>query len=394
MRLIPSFPWPLLALLALVLVACSPTRTAHTPISAQPLAPPAGTDDAGAWFRDWPEGTDPAQVGARLAHAFARADPEGSRHYKLACTWYGSLTVADLLQDASLRDALVAMYAPYRGSHADLLAGPGHVDDNVFGIVPLEIARQVRDAALLAEGLAIADHQRARIDAHKRFAIDDMFMITALQVQAWRASGNPAYLDTAADAMVEYLDALQQDDGLFSHHGDFRHRWARGNGWVAAGMAELLRELPPDHPRHAAIRSGFERMMRGLVPHQITEGDGAGLWMQIVDSPDPRNWPETSGSAMFTYAMITGVRNGWLDASTYGPIARAGWLALAKRLTPEGELRDVSMWAYKPGSHPGGPDYAGDEENYYFERPRLTGDQHGQAPMLWAAAALLRQTNS
>ena len=35
-------------------------------------------------------------------------------------------------------------------------------------------------------------------------------------------------------------------------------------------------------------------------------------------------------------------------------------------------------------------DYAGDEEDYYFQRPRLTGDEHGQAPMLWTAEALLR----
>lgn len=381
--------WLLPALLALA--ACSPTHVADTSAPAQALVHPAsttGTEDA--WFRDWPQGADPADVGTRLARVFAGTDPEGSRHYKLACTWYGSLAVADLLHDKPLLAALVAMYAPYRDSHADLLAGPGHVDDNVFGIVSLEIARQTRDAGLLAEGLRIADHQRARIDAHKRFAIDDMFMITALQVQAWRASGNPAYLDTAADAMVEYLDALQQDDGLFFHHADFRHRWARGNGWVAAGMTELLRELPPAHPHHADIRAGYERMMHGLLPHQIASGDGAGLWKQVINSQDARNWPETSGSAMFTYAMITGVRNGWLDAATYGPVARAGWLALASRLTPDGELRDVSMWAYKPASHSGGPDYAGDEENYYFERPRLTGDQHGQAPVLWAAAALLR----
>ncbi|MBB6066190.1 glycoside hydrolase family 88/105 protein [Pseudoxanthomonas broegbernensis] len=329
-------------------------------------------------------------MGTRLAQAFAHADPAGSTHYKLACAWYGSLAVAGLLHDRALLDALVAMYAPYRGSHAELLAGPGHVDDNVFGIVPLEIARQAGSADLLAEGLRIADHQRARIEAHKRFAIDDMFMITALQVQAWRASGDPEYLDTAAAAMVEYLHALQQDDGLFFHHADFRHKWARGNGWVAAGMTELLRELPPDHIHHAAIRAGYERMMRGLVARQIASGEDTGLWKQIVDSDDPRNWAETSGSAMFAYALITGVRNGWLDAGAYGPAARAGWLALAGRLTPDGELRDVSMWAYKPGSHPGGPDHAGDEENYYFQRPRLTGDQHGQAPMLWAAAALLR----
>jgi len=27
--------------------------------------------------------------------------------------------------------------------------------------------------------------------------------------------------------------------------------------------------------------------------------------------------------------------------------------------------------------------------NYYLDRPRTTGDFHGQAPVLWCAAALL-----
>jgi len=348
---------------------------------------PASPRDA--HFRDWPAGTDPATVGALAAHAFAGEDPAGSRHYKVACAWYGSLVVGALLDDARLLDSLVAQYAPYRGGYAGLLAGEGHVDDNVFGIVPLQIALLTGDPAARAEGLALADHQRAHLAAQKRFAIDDMFMITALQVQAYRASGDAGYLDAAAAAMVEYLDALQQDDGLFFHHQDFRHRWARGNGWFAAGMTQLLGELPPEHPAYPAIRSGYARMMAGLKAHQVGHGDGAGLWKQVLDSDDARNWPETSGSAMFAYALITGVRNGWLDADAFGPVARAAWLALVGRLTPEGRLRDVSDWAYKPLSHPDGPSYAGDEEDYYFQRPRLTGDYHGQAPLLWSAAALL-----
>lgn len=360
--------------------------------ASPPLVSPAqdASEPRDAHFRDWPTGADPATVGALVARVFDGIDLDGSKHYKMACAWYGSLAVAALLKDQSLLDALIAKYAPYRNGYAELLQGRGHVDDNVFGIVPLEIARHLEDPAVLAEGLSIADHQGANIASQKRIAIDDMFMVAALQVQAYRASGAQRYLDVAASAMVEYLDALQQDDGLFFHHRDFRHKWARGNGWVAAGMTELLRELPPAHPDHAAIRRGYERMMRGLAEHQIEDGEGAGLWKQVLDSNDARNWAETSGSAMFTYALTTGVRSGWLDAETFGPVARAGWLALVGRLTGTGELQDVSDWAYKPFSHPGGPSYAGDEENYYFQRPRLTGDNHGQAPVLWSAAALLR----
>src|SRR5690606_27556588 len=279
---------------------------------------------------------------------------------------------------------------PYQGTWSGLLTGQGHVDENVFGIVPLEIALHTDDPLYLQEGLALADHQQANIDTQKRFAIDDMFMITALQVQAYRASGQAKYLDLAASVMVEYLNRLQQSDGLFYHHEDFHHKWARGNGWFAAGMAELIRELPETHAHYAAIRAGYEKMMAGLLSYQLDEGDGAGLWQQIVDSTDSRNWPETSGSAMFTYALVSGVRRGWLEADTYGPAARAAWLALVPKLTAQGQLRDISDWAYKPASHEGGPSYAGDEENYYFERPKLTGDNHGQAPMLWSAAALVR----
>ena len=71
-----------------------------------------------------------------------------------------------------------------------------------------------------------------------------MFMITAVQVQAYRATGDTKYLDRAATAMVAYLDKLQQPNGLFFHAPDTQFYWGRGNGWMAAGLAELLRRCP------------------------------------------------------------------------------------------------------------------------------------------------------
>lgn len=354
-------------------------------------------DDPGAWHLDeWPEGAEPEVVGLRVAQRFVSENHTPSvtngKHYKVACAWYGSLALADVLGDHAMRDALVAKYDPYKMTWDELLEGSGHVDENVFGIVPLEIAQHHSDPVYLQEGLAIADHQQEHIDSQTRNAIDDMFMITGLQVQAFRASQDPKYLDTAASTMVEYLERLQQEDGLFFHHWNFKHKWARGNGWFAAGMTELLRELPESHPEYGTIREGYEKMMNSLVEYQTTGEPAHGLWNQLIDSEDERNWAETSGSAMFTYALVTGVRSGWLEPKRYGRAARAGWLALVDRLDEEARLQDISDWAYKPSSH--GMDavtrYAEDAENYYFERPKKTGDDHGQAPMLWAAAALLR----
>jgi len=47
--------------------------------------------------------------------------------------------------------------------------------------------------------------------------IDDMFMITAVQVQAYRATGDKKYIERAAKEMVLYLDSLQRPNGLFFH---------------------------------------------------------------------------------------------------------------------------------------------------------------------------------
>lgn len=110
-----------------------------------------------------------------------------------------------------------------------------------------------------------------------------------------------------------------------------------------------------------------------LLKHQA----GTGMWRQLIDHPE--SWEESSSSAMFTYAFVTGVKNGWLPEETYGAAARKAWIALVGYLTPEGDLREVCVGTGK--KH---------DLQYYLDRPRVAGDTHDQAPMLWTATALLR----
>ena len=90
---------------------------------------------------------------------------------------------------------------------------------------------------------------------------------------------------------------------------------------MAAGMSELLRSLPEDNPDHPRIMIGYKTMMASLLKYQAENG----MWRQLID--DSESWFETSCTGMFTFAMITGVKNGWLDKETYGKAARKGWLA-------------------------------------------------------------------
>src|SRR5690606_25679311 len=101
-----------------------------------------------------------------------------------------------------------------------------------------------------------------------------------------------------------------------------------------------------------------------------------GMWRQLLD--DPSVWAESSGTAMFCYAMVLGVKKGWLSENKFGPIVRKAWLALVGQLTEEGDVRNVCEGTNKKN-----------DRQYYLDRRRLVGDMHGQAPMLWTAFALL-----
>ncbi len=37
------------------------------------------------------------------------------------------------------------------------------------------------------------------------------------------------------------------------------------------------------------------------------------MWRELIDHEEA--WPETSSTGMFAFAMITGIKSGWLDQS-------------------------------------------------------------------------------
>jgi rhamnogalacturonyl hydrolase YesR len=343
------------------------------------------TAEVNVHFTNWPGGASPADVAKRVAERFIPTphidmpylDPPESLHYAHVATWYGALKAARLAKDTDLTERLVRRFDPFLDPTNKRVPPIHHVDASVFGAVPLEIYLQTQRYPYRVMGLAFADGQWDQpltdgLTNETRFWIDDMYMITALQVQAHRATGETRYLDRAAREMVVYLDKLQQTNGLFYHAPDAPFFWGRGNGWMAAGMAELLSALPDKHEHRARILASYRQMMATLLQSQAPSG----MWRQLVDHPE--FWEESSATAMFTFAFVTGVKLGLLDANLYGPAARKGWLALVNHLTPEGDVTEVCV----------GTGTKNDLE-HYRNRPRAVGDPHGQAPVLWTAAALL-----
>ena len=135
----------------------------------------------------------------------------------------------------------------------------------------------------------------------------------------------------------------------------------------------LIRSLPQDSEYYPTLCEAYRRMMATLLKYQ----HGNGLWGQIID--DPEFWEESSCSAMFTYAFVEGIRSGLLDEATYGPAARKAWISLCGKLDKYGNIADVCVGTNRKNSR-----------DWYMQRPRVNGDPHGQAAMLWIVNALLR----
>lgn len=350
-------------------------------------------------LKNWPEGKSPQEIGVRVAENFLKSPHSlyGNRYpekpptqitYPDVCAFLGGLWFSNITGNDELYKRFESRFTPLFDIEINLQPVPNHVDNNVFGSVPLELYQKTKQQKYLDLGLLYADTQwnlpEDATPEQERWAdngyswqtriwIDDMFMITAVQSQAYLATDDRKYIDRAAHEMVLYLDTIQLDNGLFFHSPDAHFSWGRGNGWMAAGMAEILRILPEDNTDRPRIMEGYHKMMAALLKFQ--EADG--MWRQIID--DPEAWKETSSTAMFTYAFITGVKNGWLDEKIYGAAARKGWLALISYLNENDELTEVCE----------GTNIQNNRE-HYMNRKRIIGDLHGQAPLLWCAAALLK----
>ena len=347
----------------------------------------------------FPKGSTPLEVGNRIANKFIVTphtrfgNPRAEKApnyitYPDACAWLGALWFGKVTKNAPLLDKLKDRFEPLFSTEQKMLPRMNHVDHNVVGAVPLELYIQKKgDQRYYDLGMRYADTQwEAPVDAtpeqkayadkgyswQTRIWIDDMFMITTIQSQAYRATGDRKYIDRAAREMAMYLKKIQRPNGLFYHSPEAPFFWARGNGWMAAGMAQLLSILPKDNSDRTTIMEAYKKMMNTLKQNQ----DPDGMWHQLID--EPASYKETSGTAMFTYAMIVGVKHGWLDKKEYGTAARKGWLALVTYINENDEITNVCE----------GTNIKNDK-NHYMNRKQITGDLHAHAPLLWCAVALL-----
>jgi unsaturated rhamnogalacturonyl hydrolase len=83
--------------------------------------------------------------------------------------------------------------------------------------------------------------------------------------------------------------------------------------------------------------------------------------------------------------LTTGVRNGWLTDAKDVTAARNGWVAFGNKTNGSGVLDKVC-----PGTAQADAGSLVSQQMFHANIELRANDQHGQAPLLWAARALLR----
>ncbi len=102
--------------------------------------------------------------------------------------------------------------------------------------------------------------------------------------------------------------------------------WSEGLGWYTLILVECLQEMPPDHPDRPRVMAILVELVEGL---RKAQDPVSGLWYQVLDQGDrPDNWHDTSGSAMFVYAIQRAVDLGYVSREQYAPVARNGYLGI------------------------------------------------------------------
>ncbi len=242
-----------------------------------------------------------------------------------------------------------------------------HADDQAIGQVYVAAYDHYRDfrmvAPLVARFNKILDNRpdvalafdQTNLCQQRWCWCDALFMAPASWMAVTRITGDRRYREYADSEFWATKDLLfDRDEHLFYRDSRFFGQrgpegekifWGRGNGWVFAGLINILRELPRDHLNRARYEALFIEMAEKLLTRQRFDG----FWSTSLMSSPESSSAEASSTAFFTYGMASGVSVGLLNRQRFAAAAMRGWNALVGSIDGDGRLGRVQQPADRPG---------------------------------------------
>jgi unsaturated rhamnogalacturonyl hydrolase len=283
--------------------------------------------------------------------------------WTVAAFYTGMMAFSELSDSPKYYDAMKAM-----GERNQWRPGlrPGLADDYAVIAIYARIFQREKDKKMLAPALALFDflvtlpfdeplRWENGIETREWAWCDALFMAPPALAAVTTVTGDRKYLDLAnrlwwktTDYLYDTTEHLYFRDSRFFDQREPNGKkvfWSRGNGWVFAGIARVLNELPADHPDRARYVTLYREMAEKIAAVQGEDG----YWRASLLDPDSRPNPETSGTGFFVYGLAWGINQGLLDRARYERVVTRGWSAMVRALHPDGMLG----WVQRIGDRPG-----------------------------------------
>lgn len=206
-----------------------------------------------------------------------------------------------------------------------------------------------KDPSRISRAIEVMEYQMSTPQNDYWWWADGLYMVMPVMTKLYKVTGNEQYLDKLYE-YFQYSNTIMYDEEAQLYFRDSKyvypnHKsangkkdfWARGDGWVFAGLAKVLQDLPQDAKHKDFYLTRYKEMAEALAAAQQEEG----YWTRSILDPEHAPGPETSGTAFFTYGFLWGINNGILDKEKFLPIVESSW----KYLT-EVALQDTGAVGY------------------------------------------------
>jgi unsaturated rhamnogalacturonyl hydrolase len=299
-----------------------------------------------------------------------RAQPYFNQEWSFAVLYVGFMSAAKSSHEQRYEDAMLQMGSkfdwqlgprlidPTYRAHEQAVGQTYDTDNQGLAQTYIELYEIKHRPVMIAATKAQFDQLmtvKDRPDAPAWWFCDDLFVAAPSWMALYKATGNKAYLDymnrqwwITSTSLYDSKEKLYfRDSSYFSKRETNGKKvfWSRGNGWVLAGYARVLDEMPKDYPDRPRYIKQFKQMASRIASLQSEDG----LWRPGLLDSKAYSLPEVSGSALFLYGLAWGVNNGILDRKKYLPVVQAGWEGLLSHIYADGRLGSIQPVASEPG---------------------------------------------
>ncbi|QRV76343.1 cell wall glycoside hydrolase YteR [Ceratobasidium sp. AG-Ba] len=155
--------------------------------------------------------------------------------------------------------------------------------------------------------------------------------------------------------------------------------WDRALGWYVMALVDVLDIFPKSHPGWVQLQGYLQR----LAPEIVKAADKkTGAWWLVLSQPGRAgNYIESSGSAMFVYSLLKGVRKGYLPKSNYVTASKKAYQYLVKTFV----VPDVNGTLSWNGTVSVGSLGSNGTYEYYISVAEAQNDLKGLAPFVLAS---------